>query len=181
MPQGLIWDGKVRWNIRTLLCHFSETPTGGCHRWHHSFIKSHIWGCRGERSKQQDIFVALTKGGENWCVQRVGWGVEQRNGPCWAIFSLPWVSEMLITPNLNRNWWHEWQIQATCEISSPFPSKDPKPWQAYPAHCVFAHANARLGTFCLTMKSQIDFTFHHCFTSHLIWFEFGKQPCNYFI
>lgn len=31
------------------------------------------------------------------------------------------------------------------------------------------------------MKSEIDFTFHHCFTSHLIWFEFGKQPCNYFI
>lgn len=83
MPQGLSRDGKVKHQSTLVLflrnTHISVTVgiTCGC-----SFIRSHIRGCRGAGSKQQDIFVALTKGGENCCVQPVGWGDEQRNRPC---------------------------------------------------------------------------------------------------
>lgn len=83
MPQALSWDRKVKHQnafepfLRNTHVSVTVGITCAC-----SFIRSHIRGCRGAGSEQQDIFVALTKGGENCCVQPVGWGYEQRKGPC---------------------------------------------------------------------------------------------------
>lgn len=89
MPQGLSWEGETSEHF----CAISQKHPRVCHCWHHfwvcSFIRSHSSGYRGAGSKQQDIFVALTKGGENCCGQPMGWGNEQRNRLCWAIFNLP--------------------------------------------------------------------------------------------
>lgn len=87
-----------------------------CHRFiTHKPAAVGVWGLNNSAPRHFCSF----KQAKRELQSALGWGEVQRYRPPFP------EQEMLVTPHLDRNWWHEWQSRANCEIASlhfPFSS-----------------------------------------------------------